>query len=61
MFMWQCPKCSTIQPEYIVDGSPSIEVLCEKCGKGTQYHELTEHERLAWDFAIEDEKGTASC
>lgn len=54
-FEWQCPNCSTRNAEYIVDGSPSLEVLCEKCMAVTDYEELQTEEQVNWDIAREQE------
>lgn len=54
-FRWVCPHCKEDQPEYIVEGSPKLEVLCERCSRWSQYEELTTEEQVAWDIAIERE------
>ena len=54
-FRWTCPRCEEEQPEYIVDGSPCLEVVCERCGEWSAYEQLSEVERAAWDKTREEE------
>ena len=52
-FTWRCQNCATKNIEYVVEGSPSLEILCEKCGRVTVYEECTTETQVQWDITRE--------
>ena len=54
-FKWQCQHCGTKQQEYIVDGSPRLELLCEHCMRCIGYDDLSTEEQVNWGIALEQD------
>lgn len=52
-FRWICSRCGKDQVEYVENGSPCAEVLCEYCGGPSSHRDMTEDEVDAWSAAIE--------
>jgi len=57
-FMWTCKKCRMEQAEQVENGSPCLELICERCNRPSNVGDLTIVENLAWSEAIVRSRST---